>query len=112
MTELSREALLAQEWLVRKYLASLPGKKAGIEACWQQVQASDWHLDEMAKFRLLVHRLAGSAGSYGLQELGVAAATLDESLKCDTRAPAQRQVISRQVTLLLHVLAAAEQIKP
>jgi len=112
VTNLSREALLAQERLVRNYLASLPGKKAGIDACWQQVQASDWHHEEMAKLRLLVHRLAGSAGSYGLEELGVAATTLDESLTCDTCAPAQRQLISRQVTGLFHVLAAAEQIEP
>jgi len=107
VTGLSREALQAQERLIRNYRASLPGKKAGIDASWTQVKASDWHDDEMAKLRLLVHRLAGSAGSYGFEELGVAASDLDESLKCDARGPAQRQQVKQQVTTLLQALLTA-----
>lgn len=104
MTELSQEALLAQAGLTRKYLESLPGKKAGIQASWKEVQSSDWDKGALAELRILVHRLAGSAGSYGLENLGVAASSLDESLKPGTVTPALRQSIRQQLNELLEAL--------
>lgn len=63
-----------------KYLASLPAKRERILACWQGIQVNGWKCECFGDLKTQVHRLAGSAGSYGLANLGAAAKDLDALL--------------------------------
>ncbi len=94
-----------QARLLRRYLDSFQEKQAELEDRWEQLQASDWSADSLALFRTPVHRLAGSAGSYGLIELGNAARQLDTSLKTVNPNRAQRDDIQRQFELLISAMA-------
>ena len=107
MKDLSNLAGERHEKLLRGYVASLPDKQARIEACWLQVQATDFSPSSMAGLRDLAHRLAGSAGSYGFDSLGEAAATLDEALDIEVPGVAQRREIGLRAADLLQALAAA-----
>ena len=60
-----------------RYLRSMPDKKVRIRRCWKAVTNGDWNSDAAAMLKTEVHRLSGSAGSYGLQDLGLAARDLD-----------------------------------
>jgi HPt (histidine-containing phosphotransfer) domain-containing protein len=82
---LSQQAMerLAQQH--QKYLAALPGKRERILAHWQNVQAEGWGSWSFAELKTEVHRLAGSAGSYGLEALGGAARQLDGLLGSELR---------------------------
>lgn len=75
-----------------RYLQSLPDKLERIQRAWDAARAQGWSRDSFDHFRTLVHRLAGSAGSYGLDELGQAAKCLDHLLGTipPDEAPAER----------------------
>ncbi|NNE04781.1 MAG: hypothetical protein HKN15_03540 [Xanthomonadales bacterium] len=60
-----------------RYLQSLSEKKLRIERAWNEAQRQAWSKASFDHFKTLVHRLAGSAGSYGLDKLGRAAKCLD-----------------------------------
>ena len=60
-----------------KYLRSLPDKKARLESVWNAVKQQGWKPDLEEALKMEVHRLSGSAGSYGLNSLGKAAQRLD-----------------------------------
>ena len=66
-----------------KYLQSLPDKKARIEHYWSAIQRHGYTPDLSDKLKTEVHRLSGSAGSYGLSTLGQAAQELDLLLASD-----------------------------
>ena len=106
MQDLSGKAQALQERLVRRYLASLPEKREKITACWKEVQSGDWNPDQVDRMKIEIHRLAGSAGSYGLEELGALASRLENSLKSESGIPEHRLVIGRQTAELLDALAA------
>lgn len=63
-----------------RYLQSLPDKKAKIEQAWEKARLQAWSRVSFNQFTTLIHRLAGSAGSYGLDQLGQAAKCLDHLL--------------------------------
>jgi len=63
-----------------KYLNSLPAKKQRILSCWQGIQVNGWNCSCLADLKMEVHRLAGSAGSYGFSLLGSVAQDLDRLL--------------------------------
>lgn len=102
---LSSEARALQAQLTRKFIASLPDKQARFEQCWREVQASGWSPEPLARLRTLAHRLAGSAGSYGFDDLGALALRLDVSLETKADSGAQRQVVSERTTDLIQALA-------
>ncbi len=54
-----------------QYLAESPERLAGLQAALARVRAGD--AAALADLRLLLHRLAGSGGSYGLQAVTDAA---------------------------------------
>ena len=60
-----------------KYLQSLPEKKARLDLYLTAVQQHGWTPASFNELKLEVHRLTGSAGSYGLVSLGSAAQKLD-----------------------------------
>lgn len=67
--------------LLRQYLDQLPAKLSALERGWQLMAESVGAESEAAELRLQVHRLAGSAGSYGLSAVGEKALILDTLLK-------------------------------
>lgn len=107
MQDLSSEAQALQAQLLSRYVASLPEKRARIYNCWQRVESSGWNADMLAKLKAEVHRLAGSAGSYGLEELGALASTFEASLKLAATSPQPRGTIGQQFTHLIQSLDAA-----
>lgn len=63
--------------LQARYLASLAGKRADIEQAWQALRADCSDTASQETLLKLVHRLAGSAESYGFPEIGRSAARTD-----------------------------------
>jgi HPt (histidine-containing phosphotransfer) domain-containing protein len=61
--------------LRRAYAAKLPGKIEALRAAWRQSPP------DLAALAALAHQLAGTAPSFGYQELGLLAATLEERLE-------------------------------
>ena len=57
-----------------RYRASLPGKYASLDLAWHSLCADAADPERFDVLRRLVHRLAGSASSYGLADVGLAAA--------------------------------------
>jgi HPt (histidine-containing phosphotransfer) domain-containing protein len=68
-----------------RYGASLAGKRAAIERAAQAIRADCGNPKNQDELLLLVHRLAGSAESYGFVEIGRTAAEADTLLD-DVRA--------------------------
>ena len=66
-----------------KYFRSLPDKKTRIDHCWNAIQRYGWTHELSACLKTEVHRLAGSAGSYGLSALGQTALDMDVLLTKD-----------------------------
>ena len=60
-----------------KYLRSLPDKKARLEKALNAIKQQGWKPNLEEALKMEVHRLSGSAGSYGLSSLGKAAQRLD-----------------------------------
>jgi HPt (histidine-containing phosphotransfer) domain-containing protein len=71
--------------LVRGYVAQMAGKRESIQSLWSRVQARPDDQAALRELHLNVHRLAGSAGPYGLPALGEAAQALDRVLALLTR---------------------------
>ncbi len=64
--------------LREKFLSTLPGRLAAIEAAWEDFDSNP---DEgRAQLRLHIHRLAGATGSYGYAELHAKACRFEEAL--------------------------------
>ena len=78
---LNADARAALTQLVQRYHASLTKKRADLVAAHQAAVEDDWSEEGTAAFKLLVHRMAGSAASYGFTELGDAARMLDQVLQ-------------------------------
>ena len=108
MSELSREAQDLQAQLTRQFIATLPEKRASLEASWNQVRASQWSPETLAQLRILAHKLAGSAGSYGFEELGALALNLDVALDSEVSSKEQRLLIERQTVNLIEALVEVE----
>ena len=66
----------------RRYIESMPEKRKAIGQCMAQVSAAvrDGEPSLCDKLFQQVHRLAGSAGSYGFESLGQAASVVDRYL--------------------------------
>ncbi len=67
--------------LQARYRASLADKHADIEQAWQALSADCGDTVSQAALLGILHRLAGSAESYGFDELGRIAAQLDRQLE-------------------------------
>ncbi len=67
------------ERLRRKYVASLGAKADELEGVHRKVQAGEKSAERL--LRQLVHRLAGTAGSFGVSEISHHAGVLDSRLQ-------------------------------
>lgn len=108
MVELSREAQAQQAQLTRRFIASLPEKRAEIEAAWKQVRASQWSPESLAQLKNLAHKLAGSTGSYGLEGLGALALGLEVALSSAVSSKQKRRHVEMKLENLIKELVDAE----
>ncbi len=103
------------EALQIRYHASLAGKRADIEQAWQAVRTDCADAGSQELLIRLVHRLAGSAESYGFGEIGRIAAHTDLSLDQVRRGgdPAQRTsaMCAMLGTLAHDIQALLEELK-
>jgi len=65
------------EILAESYLRELPDKLATIDNLWRKVTLSVWNDKAFELFHSMVHGIAGTAGSFGLVEVGEVARSLD-----------------------------------
>ncbi|MDD9892789.1 MAG: diguanylate cyclase [Gammaproteobacteria bacterium] len=79
--KLSEKASQRITQLRQRYYELLPAKKEALESAWEQAKESPTSEELALVFKGLVHKLAGSGVSYGLPQLGVAAAALDALLQ-------------------------------
>lgn len=63
-----------------EFRASLPARIAAIEALWAQVAGGSGTAAQMEELILLVHKIAGSAGTFGEAETGELAAEIEAKL--------------------------------
>ena len=77
---LSADAREALTHLVQRYHGSLPNKQQDLENAYRAAVEAGWTDEAIRQLKLLVHRLAGSAASYGFNTLGEAARELDQTL--------------------------------
>lgn len=66
--------------LIQKYQRGLPEKTTELNRLWTRCEAKNWDKRSIDDLRLQVHRLAGSAGSYGFSHMGEQAKALDQLL--------------------------------
>ena len=78
-TEPAPDAMLAN--LQARYKAELSGKKRVVLAAWLALQDDPGDVGRSTALQEPVHRIAGSAGSFGLPELSVAARSVDQLLR-------------------------------
>lgn len=67
--------------LQSRYQTSLPNKRASVELAWRALCADSTDPARLESLTRLVHRLAGSAGSYGYEEIGEIAGSADALLE-------------------------------
>lgn len=75
MSMQSNDARLAA--LHERYRASLPNKHAELDLAWHSLCEASTDVERFQTLRRVVHRLAGSAASYGYAELGAVAVATD-----------------------------------
>lgn len=63
-----------------EFRASLPARIAAIDALWAQVAGGSGTAAQMEELILLVHKIAGSAGTFGEAETGELAAQIEAKL--------------------------------
>ena len=85
-----------------KYLNSLPAKKSRIMNCWESIERNGWAEVNLKNLKMEVHRLSGSAGSYGLAPLGRAAQNLDRMLALESEMSSLTNSISDLIDKLLY----------
>lgn len=74
-------AELRLQALHARYRTSLSNKRAGVELAWRALCAESSDPARLESLMRLVHRLAGSAPSYGYQEIGDIAARTDATIE-------------------------------
>ena len=109
ISQQARERLALQH---EKYLNSLGAKKARIQECWKSIQSGGWTIERLNMLKTEVHRLSGSAGSYGLNELGSAAQDLDRTLAMETEMSSLSSAIGDLVSALFVAFDQAIESRP
>ena len=66
--------------LGRRYRASLPVKRASVERAWHALRDDGRDPRKREALRLIVHRIAGSAPSYGYPRIGAMALAIEIQL--------------------------------
>jgi len=77
MSQLSLDTIKKMEAMKARYVASLSQKLSDISSAGESYFSSQGQSENRAALKTLVHQMAGSAGMYGLDEMG------DKARKCD-----------------------------
>ena len=109
---LNADARAALTQLVQRYHASLTKKRTDLVAAHAAAAEDDWSEEGTAAFKLLVHRMAGSAASYGFTELGDAARMLDQVLQFRDSSTAPTTVVDHFDRLLRELDACIRRPPP
>ena len=67
--------------LIKAYRQSAPDKMESLDRLWRQAVIDGWQGPSVAQLDALVHRIAGSGGSYGFPDLSAAAKHLELMIK-------------------------------
>jgi HPt (histidine-containing phosphotransfer) domain-containing protein len=88
----------------RLYVESMPVKKHTIMQCMTQVNAAihSGKTDLCENLPQQVHRLAGSAGIFGFESLGQAAAVVDRYLIANSPGPGNLSELASMLQILLN----------
>jgi HPt (histidine-containing phosphotransfer) domain-containing protein len=73
-----QESAMSSQQLHRKYQESLADKVVQLRQAFDVLCDEDVPIERVAQLHLLLHRLAGSAGTYGFAELSRQARALEE----------------------------------
>ena len=78
----NKEELLKQQLqeLQSSYRQELPQRLAEIKALWQKL-TTHWSQPSLTTLSTCLHRISGSAGSFGYPDLGACAANAEQLLK-------------------------------
>ena len=96
-----------------EFRADLPGRIAGIDVLWEKITHGEHSPQRMADLILAVHKIAGSAETFGLAVVGQTAAAAEARLELLRDAPLPPDVAAQgEITSLLDILrhAAAGQL--
>ena len=103
----NKDELLNQQLqeLKTSYQQELPEKLAEIGDLWQQATIH-WSTETLSALRTCLHRISGSAGSFGYRDLGVSAAKAEQLLKqySDTEGIPESSQVKLLTTALEQVL--------
>lgn len=98
-------ARLAQ--LHERFRASLPQKSEELKTRWRAVASNDaYALDELLRY---VHRLAGSTGMYGYEELARLARSVEHVLKQPSEGGPASVVLEDSVQALITAIDGLDQ---
>jgi HPt (histidine-containing phosphotransfer) domain-containing protein len=109
LSEETQNLIAAQR---RKYIDSMPAKKQAIRQCLTQVNSAvrSGKADLCDQLFQQVHRLAGSAGSYGFDSLGQAAGVVDRYLIAHPLEPGDMGDMAELAGMLQKVLDEIDDI--
>lgn len=94
------------EALRRRYIDSFPGKSAALDAAIDALSAEN--TETLQALRLLAHKLAGSAGMYGFDDLGHLAREVVQSIDAGAGIPIVSGLARNLVARLIGARAALE----
>lgn len=95
----------------RDYRRSLPHKRDALRRAWEALCAEDVSLEQVGQVQLLLHRLTGSAGTYGHERIAALARSLEQDwvawkAVAEGARPPPYQVCARQAGTMAELLAA------
>ena len=101
------------EELHRQYHLSLADKRAALRAAWDGLCGEQAAALQAAHFHMLLHRLAGSAGTYGYPEIARRALALEQGWTAWLAQPEEARaatylVCARQAAGMAELLAALQ----
>ena len=77
---MKRELSPKLQKLIEMYRDGLGDKQTDIDAAWARASDAGWQGESLKALYDLVHKLAGSSGSYGFRDLSEVARVLDRRL--------------------------------
>ncbi len=96
-----------------EFRADLPGRIARIGVLWEQITHGEHSPQRTADLILAVHKIAGSAETFGLAAVGQAAAAAEARLELLRDAPLPPDVAAQgEITSLLDILRHAAAGQP
>ncbi len=94
--------------LSAEFRQGLPGQMATVDRLWQRLSSGHTEAASMAELIRTLHTLAGSAGTFGLAEVGAAAAAAESGLETYREAGAVADEAGRaEISRVLEALRRA-----